>query len=78
MWTRKFWQDAAERSIKTAAQALIALWSAGVGGILEIDPVQSVCIAGMAAAVSILTSIASEGIGTKGTASVIPKKYNVQ
>jgi hypothetical protein len=73
MWTVTFWKDALERAIKTAAQSLIALWSAGVMGLFEIDVVQSLSVAGLAALTSVLTSIASEGIGDKGTASLVHK-----
>jgi hypothetical protein len=56
IWTRKFWQGAAERAIKTAAQSLAAVFVVGVP-ILGIDVVTALAIAATAVVASLLTSI---------------------
>lgn len=57
-----FWKAAAERAIKTFAQSLVALFVAGVT-ILTIDWVQALAVAGTAAVISVLTSVASSRLG---------------
>ena len=69
MFTLKFWRDTAERAVKTAAQSL--------GGALAgyaatgFSWTGALIAGGVAAALSVLTSLASEPIGTKGTASLV-------
>lgn len=70
MWTASFWKDAGERAIKTFAQALLATMTVGTS-IVEIDWAQGAGIAATAAAMSILTSIGSAGVGDKGTAGLV-------
>lgn len=70
MWTVSFWKDAAERAIKTFAQALISVLAVGTP-IMQLEWVDGLGIAATAAVVSILTSIASSGVGEKGTASLV-------
>ena len=62
MFDSLFWKAAAERAIKTFAQSLVALFVAGVT-ILTIDWVQALAVAGTAAVISVLTSIASSRLG---------------
>lgn len=57
-----FWIAAGERAVKTFAQALVAVFAAGVT-ILDVDWQQTVAIAATAAVVSLLTSIASVRLG---------------
>jgi len=52
MFTVKFWKDAAERAIRTTAQALLALWATDVSGVLEVDWVQAGSVAALAALMS--------------------------
>lgn len=73
MWTKQFWVDAAERAIRTFAQALIAILGAGAVNILTVDWVQALSVGAGAAILSILTSIASSGFGVKGTPSLLPE-----
>ena len=67
MFTVKFWKDAAERAIRTAAQALLALWATNVSGVLEVDWVQAGSVAALAALTSVLMSIVATNVGDKGT-----------
>ena len=72
MWTRAFWKDSAERSIKTFAQTAVSFLVIGTTGVLEVDWEQIIIsVSGIAALASVLTSIASDRVGTKGTASLV-------
>jgi hypothetical protein len=66
MWTKAFWQAAAERSIKTFAQTAAALLVASGTGLLDSDWQTTGSVAGMAALLSVLTSVASAGVGPAG------------
>jgi len=59
IWTAAFWKAAAERAIKTFAQALVAFLAVGTG-LLDVDWVAAASVAGMAALLSLLTSIGSD------------------
>ncbi|UZT28710.1 holin [Nocardia phage NS-I] len=69
MFTLNFWRDTAERAVKTAAQSL--------GGALAgyaatgFSWTGALIAGGVAAALSVLTSLASAPVGTKGTASLV-------
>jgi spore maturation protein SpmA len=58
---KAFWVDAFDRAVSTVAQAAVATLTAGVTGILEVDWVGVLSVAGLAGAVSVLTSIAFRG-----------------
>jgi hypothetical protein len=68
MFTVKFWKDAAERAIRTAAQALLALWATNVSGVLEVDWVQAGSVAALAALTSVLMSIVATNVGDHDSA----------
>lgn len=74
MWTKTFWQDAAERAVKTAIQTLLAVVSSAAtaatmsGG----DWGLALKTAGFAALFSIATSIASARVGDRATAAALP------
>ena len=73
MWTKAFWQSVAERAVKTFAQSAASiLISAGVG-LLAADWVGCMSAAGMAALISLLTSVAS-GAVTDGSPSLAAEK----
>ena len=55
---KNFWAYAAERAIKTAAQTAVAVLGAGMVSLLSIDFASLVAVAGGAALLSILTSVA--------------------
>lgn len=67
--SREFAIDTAERAVKTFAQALLAVLAVGTP-LWHIPWTEALGIAATATVISILTSIASAGLGTKGTASV--------
>ena len=71
MYTITFWKDAAERAIRTAAQALLALWATDVSGVLAVDWVQAGPVSALAALMSLLMSIAATGTGSQDSASTI-------
>ncbi len=60
IFTGAFWEAAFERAVKTFAQAEGALLIAGGTGILDTDWQTSVSVSGMAAVVSLLTSVGSD------------------
>jgi hypothetical protein len=58
---KQFWVDTFDRAVATVAQAGVATLTANVTGILDVDWVQILSVAGLAGAVSVLTSIAFRG-----------------
>lgn len=70
MWSLRFWKDAAERAVRTAAQSLLALWATSVSGILDVDWPQAASVAGLAALTSVLMSLVGSGIGDTESASM--------
>lgn len=72
MLTGRFWLLASERAVKTFAQTLVAVF--GVGGItlLSAPWTTALATAGMAALLSVLTSVASEPLGEGGTPNALP------
>ena len=73
MRTRRFWVDAAERAIRTFAQALIGAITAGL---VVTDAAQwkaAGIAAAVAALVSLLTSVAASGVGDQSTPSLLPE-----
>ena len=71
MFSKLFAKTAAERAIRTAAQALLALWATDISGVLEVDWLQAGSVAALAALTSILMSIIATGTADKGTASFV-------
>lgn len=69
MWTADFWKAIAERAIKTFAQAAAAMLVAAGVGLLDADWIAVASVAGMAAVVSVLTSIGSAA-ATDGSPSL--------
>jgi len=61
MFDLNFWNYAGERAIKTFAQTAIATLGAGTVGLLAIDWVNLLSVAGGAALLSVLTSIVTTG-----------------
>ncbi|MGO1048813.1 holin [Crossiella sp. CA198] len=72
MWTSVFWRSAAERALKTLAQTLVAVLGADGIGLLNAPWTAALSAAGMAALLSLLTSVASSGpVGDLGTPSLV-------
>jgi hypothetical protein len=69
--TSTFWRDAAERAVKTFAEAALATLGAGALNVLTVDWVGVLSLGAGASVLSLLASVASAGIGTKGTASAV-------
>lgn len=64
--TGEFWSAAGERAVKTAAQTAVAI--VGIAGLTpaDIDWTQAAGAAGLGALASLLTSVASAGVGNPG------------
>lgn len=73
MWTKRFWLDAVERAIRTAAQVLLVGWPAS-NAILDggVNWELLAWTAGGAAATSILMSIVGTKTGDSTSASLVP------
>ena len=71
MWELSFWKKTAERAIRTAAQALLALWGTQVSGVLDVDWLQSASVAVLAALSSVLMSIIATGVGDHESPSFV-------
>lgn len=74
MWTKAFWQDAAERAVKSGCQFALVAWPVSaltaVGDVIPTGT--AVALAFLSGAgLSVLTSLASEPFGKKGTASLV-------
>ena len=67
--SRTFLIDAAERAVKTFAQAVLAYFSAGAFDVLSADWGEALTVGGSATVLSALTSLASLKLGHSGTAS---------
>lgn len=61
IFTKPFWTAAGERAIKTFAQALVAILGSNAVGLLDANWVAALSAAGMAALLSVLTSVGSSG-----------------
>lgn len=77
MFTKAFALDALERAIKSVAYTMLALIGADQVDFLKLDYAHMLGVSLTAAVVSILGSIVSSGVGSRGTASLTPDvKYN--
>jgi hypothetical protein len=72
MFTYRFWQLTGERAVKTFAQSLVAIFSAAGVGLLTAPWTTALSTAGMAALLSVLTSMASAQVGEPNSPSLVP------
>ena len=70
MFNQTFLKDTAERAVKTFAQSMVAVMTAGATGVLDVDWVNALSVSLLATLVSVLTSIGSGTVGDQ-SASVI-------
>lgn len=62
---KQFWVDAADRAVATFAQSAVAALTAdAIPGLIEMDLAAVGSVAGLAALVSVLTSVAFRGSDT--------------
>lgn len=73
MWTTQFWRETAERAIKSAAQAVVGIWTLDGFNIVNADFGLAAGVAGGAAALSVLTSILTSGVGEANSPSAVEK-----
>lgn len=73
IFNRTFWRDAIERLVKTIAQTMVAVLSAGATGLMDINWVSLLSVSGLAGLVSLLTSIASASATQTDSASLVNK-----
>lgn len=66
-----FWKKTGERAIRTAAQALLALWGTNVTGVLQVDWMQALSVAVFAAVCSVLMSIVASNVGDPASPSFL-------
>ena len=59
IWTGKFWKATAERAVSTAAQAALAGIGTDLVGVLDMDAVGILSLAGGGAILSVLKSVAA-------------------
>jgi hypothetical protein len=70
--SRAFWADAIERAARTATQTALALVTATAGlGLDDIAWTDTLSITGLATLASLLTSVATSGVGPTGTPSLV-------
>lgn len=70
-FTLGYWRDVAERAIRTGAQALVALAGLDGLGLRDVGLLALIEIFGLAAAASVITSLAAAPFGVPGTASML-------
>ena len=61
MFTTAFWKASFERAVKTFAQSLVAVGLVEAGGLLDVGWKGALSAAGLAAVISVLTSVGSAG-----------------
>lgn len=70
MFTKTFWKDTVERALKTFAQSLAAVMTAGATGVLDVDWVNALSVSLLATFVSILTSVGSGYVGDDSASAI--------
>ncbi|WP_096822752.1 holin, partial [Lactococcus garvieae] len=70
MFNQTFLKDTAERAVKTFAQSMAAVKTAGVTGVLDVDWVNALSVSLLAALVSVLTSLGSGYVGDDSASAI--------
>lgn len=73
MFTSFFWRSVVERAVKTFAQGAAALLVGDGLGLLTVDWATVGSVAGLAAVVSVLTSVASAPFGEVDSPSAVAR-----
>ena len=71
MFSLNFWRQAVERAVKTAAQTLAVVFTADQISLVTADWKAIGAMVGTAALLSILTSIATSGLGESDSPSAV-------
>lgn len=66
MFEKKFLEATVERALKTFVQTLLALLGTDAAGVLSVDILAAIQVAGSATLLSVLTSFASSSVGKSG------------
>ena len=78
IWSSACWSGAAERGVKTFAQALVAVIGVGAVGLLDVDWIGALSAALLATVVSVLTSIGNADFTSGQTPVVIEVDTGVE
>lgn len=70
MFTAAFARDAIERAVRTFAQSLLATLALATG-LFDASWGESLSVAGLAALLSVLTSVVASGVANHGDASLV-------
>ncbi|USI64727.1 holin [Lactococcus petauri] len=71
MFTKIFWKDTAERAVKTFAQSFGAVLIASGTGLLDVDWMNALSVAGFATVISVATSVGGIKAGEVSTAGYV-------
>ena len=71
MFNAAYWKQTLERAIKTFFQSVLALLSAGYTGLVEVPWLDTLNVGGLAALISVLTSLASVPLGGDTSPSAV-------
>jgi len=76
MWSKKFWSDAVERALSTAAQSALLVLGAGAmpGDIINADWKNVGGFALGGAILAMLKAVAASNVGAKDSASLVPSR----
>lgn len=71
MFTWTFWKQAAERSLSTAAQAVLASWGVDLLGVLEVDWAATGSFAGLAFLAAVLKAVVASQVNDPESPSFV-------
>lgn len=77
MWTKQFWADLLERSVRASVWSLLATLGANATGTLTgVDWAGTLNVAGFAFVLATLASLVGAKAGAKDSASFLPKSLD--